>query len=352
MKDQTVFSVTIPEIEFKSDSCTLTSEIDGQDAWVRIYAPHAVLQRITPTIYPFVPISIFRAMLSSKDILIESEIDDAWLAKLSMCFAPLIAAIFEMRRPIILASRRGQNANSQGSIQHEFINSIEPGLKSCGLMFSGGVDSFYSRSLLKKIDIRYSYFININAGAHDSNYKLWQLRSQNIIEVAKHDNVDTILIDTNFHHIIPIPHIRAHVIRNLCAAFALGPAVPDIYYSSGDFSFKEISFISGKKQLAALDHTVLALMSPSLINATVLGSDATRIEKINEISKDRVAQAFLDICTNADYQSQIVPGKPMNCGMCNKCIKTIHIIEALGLLEKFFGAFNVVNLNRDQRGAI
>lgn len=326
--------ISPPTIEHHTDRSVISTNIGGRQAWVSVDAPSNLRERLQPSLYPFAPLALMMAARSGTPLHVDANIDDGWWTNLAGAFLPLISALYDY--PAVPISRGGageQQTHNQGDT---------------GLMFSAGVDSFYSRAVLQKISARPQWFININAGAHDFDRACWQNRVRNVGHISKEEGVGLIVIDTNFHEMVLMDHVHSHVVRNLCAAFALFPAINRFVYSSAH-AFPEISFVSAKKHgISYLDHTIVSTMTPSPISVAVLGWDASRIQKTKFIADDPIAAKHLDVCTNQSYQATLPAGVPINCGECGKCLRTIFTLEHFGKLNRFASVFCLKRFREDR----
>jgi hypothetical protein len=234
---------------------------------------------------------------------------------------------------------RDRGANTHGLIAR-LVGAIKPSLNGVALMFSAGVDSFYSLHQLRRTGLPPAWLLNINAGAHDYDKACWNNRIANVRRVADLIGACSITIDTNFHESFGVEHIRCDVMRNLCAAFALAPAITRFAYSSGGV-FEDISHAGASSEIDFIAHAVCQPMTPPGIGIALLGWDAARIEKTREVAADPVCRSHLDVCTDQSYQGTEKPGQPRNCGRCAKCLRTMFTLEHHGHLDLFASQFDV-----------
>ena len=311
-------------LDHRPGASTLSARIGAELAWVEIRAPREVRERLRPDIAPFAAIAIAMGALSGSAVEIEAPVDDEYWTALTGGFAPFVSALFG--KPEIALRRAGRRPAGKPSGE-------------TALLFSAGIDSFYSRKVLRGAGVTPRWYVNINAGAHDFDRACWDVRLRNVRAVADHDGAPLIVIDTNFHEVLKLDHVRSHLIRNLSAAFALAPAASHFVYSSA-CSFPDISFENGKTRgIAYLDHTVISTMTPSGLAVSVLGWEANRIAKVRAVADDPVVRAFLDVCINQTYQSSRSDDDPMNCGVCAKCLHTMLTLDRIGKREAFAAKF-------------
>ena len=107
------------------------------------------------------------------------------------------------------------------------------------------------------------------------------------------------------------------------------------YYTSSNLSYDEIAEFSKLSRDFDIAEYAESYM-PHLIvtenfELVIDGCQYTRAEKTERISEWRFAQKHLNVCVlQAD-----------NCGCCNKCMRTLIPLEAIGKLENFKDVFNL-----------
>ena len=214
------------------------------------------------------------------------------------------------------------------------------------------MDSFYSLAKLRQFNTAPDYLVNVNAGSQDRNLRCWAARLANIAEVAAKLDVPLLTLDTNFHEVFEEPHLRCHTIRNLCACFALRPWVEAFGYSSSS-DYQAVSFVDAFTDgISFIDHIVSVSMTPRQLEVLHLGFNATRLEKTKAIVSDPVVQAHLDVCTNGLYQGRKDASSPINCGICDKCVRTIITLDHLGYLDAFQNCFDLAHFRSNREALI
>lgn len=92
--------------------------------------------------------------------------------------------------------------------------------------------------------------------------------------------------------------------------------------------------------------TVRPLLDPLWTSGAVMvehdGADATRAGKIAAIARDRQALGWLRVC----YKN---PDQAYNCGTCEKCVRTMLPLKALGVLEQAATFPNDIDLGAVRR---
>ncbi|WP_157223253.1 polysaccharide pyruvyl transferase family protein [Afipia felis] len=309
---------------------------DGE-LWVEAKIRGGEKLNLSPNIETFLPMLMLIA--SERDVALEinAALDDAYFASLKYGFAPFICSLYGTRPPTII-----RNGSKQ-------ITSVPVG--ASGLLFSAGVDSFYSLEKLGR-ELQPDFLINIHAGAHDDNRAAWKFRLENITAISEQLNIPIIEIDTNFHIHYPKAHVHCATIRNIAACLALAPTISTFYYSSA-IAYEDISFKTAREHgIHFIDHAAIANILPPGIRAIELGYDASRSEKTKHIAISYLADKHLDVCTNQPYQAGKDANMPINCGRCSKCIRTIATLHHLGELDKFSGVFDLSTWNISKKKSL
>jgi hypothetical protein len=315
-----------PSVVRHSDQTELIAPVgDGRELKIAIHGASDLLDRLTPSIIPFLPISLLLAGQERRSLYIDADVDDAWWLNLVDGFWPLLKRLLEFDDLTI--TRKGT-----GFLAPPLTDEI-------ALMFSAGVDSFYSLKRMRDIGVHPDWFVNINAGA---DRDCMAQRVANVREVAREVGVGLITIDTNFHEVFNVFQIRSHTVRLLAPAYCLFPGVARFAYSSTG-AFEDISYALAKKHndIGYLDHAVCSTLTPAAISISITGSEADRINKTAAIGEDPIATRFLDVCIDEKYQAVRTAAEPINCGRCYKCIRTMLTLDHFKLLRNFKSQFPI-----------
>ena len=104
--------------------------------------------------------------------------------------------------------------------------------------------------------------------------------------------------------------------------------------------------------MSYIDQVVSVGLTPRQLEVLHLGGDATRTEKTKAIAADPLAQAHLDVCTNGLYQGRKDASSPVNCGVCDKCVRTIITLDHLGYLDAFQKCFDLAHYRSNREALI
>ncbi len=315
-------------IDFLDKELWVSAKIRGKESF-----------QLLPNIETFIPVLALIAAESGLDLKIDAGLDDAYFAGLNYGFAPFVSSLYGSRRPVI--SRRC--SSNTGSV---------PKIGGSALLFSGGIDSFYSLKCLMDGGTRPDFLINIHAGAHDDNRKTWDVRLENIEAIGEKLGIPVIEIDTNFHLHYRDHHVRCATIRNIAACLALSPTISTFYFSSA-VAYEDISFkVARDHGIHFIDYAATANILPVGVRVVELGYDASRTEKTAAVTQLSLSHNHLDVCTDQPYQSEKEQHLPINCGRCAKCLRTIATLEHQGNLDKFACVFALETWRTSKRQAL
>jgi hypothetical protein len=315
-----------PRQQPASRGLAFAAELEGcAELRVHVLADKVRLAQCMPTPLPFIPMAILLAARAGRDLHIESPVDDAWWLTLREALAPLVAAYYDFREPALTREQRAEAPPPSGS--------------SRGLLFSAGVDSFFSLGRIQAAGTPPDCLICVNAGAHGPHQHAFTRKLAVVEEIARAQGLAALAVDTNFHDLFPLPHIKAHTFRNFSATLALHPIVGQLVYSASSV-FEEIDWKGSKaERLSALDHLVTGSLLPPSLAVTHVGWGTTRVAKTAEVAGIPLAEAFLDVCARQRYQAERPADAPPNCGECPKCLRTLLTLEYFGALPRFATCF-------------
>jgi hypothetical protein len=231
-----------------------------------------------------------------------------------------------------LLNFRMPKAVTQVEIKYEQLRSMAGNPTSIGTTFSGGVDSLFTlwKHLSKNqpipdYQITHALFIlgfdivNADKLRYQSLYSRYYAALQQI-------NVDLIPMETNLVSLI-MPRMRfvhfygpvligaAHVFGNLFNKFFIP--------SSRDYEQLQTWTSSS-------DPTTDPLLSANSLEIIHHGAAFRRVEKIEAISDWELAHNHLRICQSHQLGENI-----NNCSRCEKCVRTMIPIYALGKMDYF-----------------
>lgn len=189
-----------------------------------------------------------------------------------------------------------------------------------GLFFSGGVDSFYT--LLKHQDEITDLIFVHGFDIRLDDTALYNQAVESIQRVADYFGKRLIRVRTNLRQFIG-PHADWGLFAHGAALAAVG------HLLSGEFGRIYISASECASEAAPWgSHPVLdPLWSVPGLTFVHDGREETRVGKIRRIAPSDIALKNLRVCWKN-------PGGVLNCGRCEKCIRTMIALQIAGALER------------------
>lgn len=210
--------------------------------------------------------------------------------------------------------------------------------------FSGGIDSFHT---LKRHYLddnwsnrKLSYLLHSNVGANrkegdESSYA----RARGL---AKQVGLPLIRVESNLNEYLPFSFQETHTARNTSAAHLFGSIISTFYYSSG-FDYREVGVFPTNDNAYA-DPILLPLFATNSLDIVSAGSRLTRVEKTEELAHLKIVQENLDVCADSFYRKR---GSFINCSKCWKCMRTLVVLDAMGVIEEFAHVFDLSLYKRE-----
>ena len=218
------------------------------------------------------------------------------------------------------------------SIHYEHLKPLAAHPVGVGSTFSGGVDSLFTiwkhlpqNQLDPNFQVTHGIFIRGFDILHRERDDYQQLFDQFTIQAAKL-GFEVIELETNM---VSITHQRMDL------SYSYGPlivstglALPNLFHrfyvpSSGDYYML-------KNHAYTSDPMVDGFLATDTMDIIHHGSTHLRVEKVEAISNWETAQKLLWVCLDAKFEEH-----SWNCSRCEKCVRTMIPLYALGVLDKF-----------------
>lgn len=274
-----------------------------------------------------------------------------------ICEAPVTdELLYNLREILIPTFVRSDSRNYPVKIQAELAAPLDKLMFAKGIRggvgtgLSCGVDSFHT--VLKHLNSDYpcrnlTHLCVYNVGSINGCYdkKIVPRVKQKVFErtetAAKEINLPLVKLESNFQYVIPQNHLLSHTYMDALAIYALQKLWRVYYYASG-YPFSDFSLANNLDTAPAhFELLLLDCFSTSALKIFSAGSDGDRNDKINFIADNPLAQKYLHVCTSRET----------NCGVCEKCLRTILALDAANKLENFREVFDVDTYNKNRGNA-
>lgn len=192
----------------------------------------------------------------------------------------------------------------------------------------------------------FSYF---NVGAFGSSYNentelTLNREKQEVLAFAAKLGLPTVIVNSNIHNWYSTfkNFNHSHTLRNMSVVLCLQKLFKNYFYASGypivDFRLT--------KDLAHFETLLLPQISTHCTSLISANANYNRIEKLRYIGDDPLAIKNLYVCLkdqiwNDRHVGTLEDDSFRNCGKCEKCLRTLVILDTLGIIENYRDIFNV-----------
>jgi len=207
--------------------------------------------------------------------------------------------------------------------------------------FSGGIDSYsvlkdhYFQSGERKSKINALVFNDVGANGTTVERDLFESRLYHAREGANAIGLPLIVIESNmddFYSIYNDLHFfKTHSFRNSAVAHLFSNTVSTYLYAAS-MSYSEVK-VGPSNTIGFVDPIALPLLSSENLYLQSEGAQYSRSEKITAVVDLKVVQNHLHVCVDHHVDG--------NCSVCQKCVRTLLIIDFLGRLENFSNVFDL-----------
>jgi len=226
-----------------------------------------------------------------------------------------------------------------------------------GTGFSGGVDSFCTiyENYVRENDPEYKIgaLLFLNVGAHGLYGRAeTKQRFENLFALLKpfpdSEGLPFVPVDSNFHFWFGREWCHAFVLPLTLAGgvLALQKFFKRYYMASAGQNYDQWTKYAPSERGHYLDGFAEPYLCPLLSTESTKfvldGIRHSRVEKTLKIAGYPPAKRFLNVCLRKNPEIE-------NCGVCDKCKRTLLTLSAAGLLEDFGAVFNLGEFGRNRR---
>lgn len=305
------------DIKLDDEEHTVWYEVEKE------YAEYLCSERVDAFVVGLLPM----AMAFGHDIVCKKKpISEALYWKLTSIYMPVLS--------------KGTTYYKEISIDCDLDDTVFESF-GVGTGFSAGVDSFFTvlkntKKATRNFNITHVTFFNVGAcGSYGG--KVAFDRFQDRIGLFKNTidelGLKLVLVNSNISETVMMSYNYTHTFRSISAVLALQKLFKTYYYSAG---YPLTRFSLNPEDSAYFD----------LLNTTCFGTENTqffstgcaesRIEKTKYISEFPITYDVLNVCNSST----------VNCRTCEKCIRTMGGLYALGKLNKYEKVFDVPYFNK------
>lgn len=330
MERMGLMRIHAPRIERLDGKCRLVAAIDtpeygaGVDLWFAVddkYGSYLCDERSDA----FLVGMLFYAMRRGLDIECEAPVSEEILYNIRTYLIPSLSKHCEE----IYACK----------ISAGIATDPLPNAHAVGAGISCGIDSLHvlcKHADCEYKDMRLTHLVLNNVGAYKEGSSQFKWQLQHAREFCRATGFELIETDSNYTDAFYMNHKWfkwTNTYANAFCVLALQKFWGTFYIGSHglDFSYFTLSLIT-KDDSAFYDLLFLNVVSTRWLRFHSEGGALSRYEKTVDVASYPPARKFLHVCTNDNGP---------NCNTCEKCIRTLLTLDAIGALDDFAEVFNV-----------
>ena len=219
---------------------------------------------------------------------------------------------------------------------------------SCGI---DSLTTIYEYSELCTLDdYKLTHLVYFKTGAHDGQIgkfdreienKLFSSQLENAKKYCKRNSFPLIVVDSNLNEFLSnvfgfTAYDRTHTLRN-CGTMLLFQKIFSKYYYSDTYGLNDF-VLDVNSDMAHYEKWLLPLLSTESIDFYSSNKGMSRFEKTKLLTDYHASYDNLLVCWHEAH----------NCGLCDKCIRTMVALDMLGKLDLYNKSFDI-NKYREHR---
>lgn len=317
--------IGIPQVKSDATTATLFTNlsIDGnsQEVWFKVdkkYKDYLCYERGDA----FVIGVLNYAMRNHHDIESEAPLTEDLYYNIDKYLVDAIAQYnSKFHRPQIMAEVASEPLPCAGAV---------------GTGISCGVDSLHSLACqttmkFKKHNITHLTFNNVGShGEGEQAEQLYRQRLERPRKFAEEYGFEFVPSDSNLQNVVEQSHFKTHTYSSMFAVYCLQKLYSVYYYASAGYKYHEFTLYdtldSGSYEMLSLP-----LLSTHNLRVYSEGEGMSRMAKLQSVVKYEPSYKYLNVC--------LMEGD--NCGVCEKCVRTLLGLDALGTLDNYKSVFNI-----------
>ena len=207
-----------------------------------------------------------------------------------------------------------------------------------GTGISCGVDSLHA--LAKQTNLKFSnhnitHLTFNNVGSHGEGEKaqaLYKQRLERPKRFAEEYGFKFVASNSNLMDVIEQNHFKTHTYSSMFPIFCLQKLYSVYYYASSGYNYHEFNLADASSRSCG-SYEMLSLPLFSIRNLRIYseGEGLSRMDKVKSIVNYKPSYKYLNVCLKDGD----------NCGTCEKCVRTLLGLDALGKLDEYSQVFNI-----------
>lgn len=324
-----------PQVKSDASTATLFTDItidgDSKEVWFKVdkkYGEYLCYERGDA----FVIAVLNYAMRNHHDIVSE---------------APLTEDLYyNIDKYLVDAIAQYNNDFYRPQITAEVASEPLPCAGAVGTGISCGVDSLHALACqtsmkFKKHNITHLTFNNVGShGEGERAEKLYHARLERPRRFAEEYGFEFVASDSNLQNVVEQNHFKSHTYSSMFAVYCLQKLYSVYYYASSGYKYHEFRLydIPGSS-CGSYEMLSLPLLSTHNLRIYSEGEGMSRMTKLKSVVKYAPSYKYLNVCLDEGD----------NCGKCEKCVRTLLGLDALGALDKYSPVFDIAYYRKHKK---
>ena len=215
-----------------------------------------------------------------------------------------------------------------------------------GTGISCGVDSLHAIQNQTNSDFsghNVTHLMYNNVGSHGEGEYAQQLY-HSLLErpraYAREYGFEFVATNSNLMDVVQQNHFYTHTYSSLFAVYCLQKLFSIYYYASSGYRYGDFTLeYCPHRGCGSYDIFSLPMLSHRTLRFYSEGAGMTRMEKLKKVADFPPAHKYLQVCAQSKN----------NCGKCEKCVRTLLGLDAIGKLELFSNVFDVVHYRKNRQ---
>lgn len=254
------------------------------------------------------------------------------------CVAPIGEELYYQISTFLIDSVYKGSSKLYKTILHADVDKTDliPG-NAVGTGISCGIDSFnvlsqQTSSKFEKLNVTHLAFNNVGShGEGEAALTLFNERRRFAKQFAKHNGFEFVESNSNIQDVIPQNHLLTNTYTSTFAIYAL-QKLYGIYFYASAHSFIEFTLIDNESRDSAYyDLLLTSMFSTKSLTIYSEGANLSRLDKTKQVVEYKPSYQYLNVCIDTSE----------NCGKCEKCIRTLLALDAIGKLNLYKNVFDI-----------
>ena len=329
--DQSAYLLGVPYLCEIGDKARLCADITGPEGtetlWFEVEKEYS-LALTSDRLDAFVVALLPTAMLAGRDIVCEAPLSPKLLYQIRHYLIPSVSLNMEEFHSITISA--------------SLATDISQTEMAVGMGWTGGVDSSFTlmeHLYAEEPPFRVTHLVIANNGAlegSDNTSTLSFMVKKARTGIAREIGLKVVGVNTNFRSFFHEQFVSVIIYRLSAVALAL-QGMFSVYFLSSTYVNSQFGF--DPKDNESYEMFLLPLLSTEKLTFYSSGGSYSRLQKLKLLSDDPLARKYLHPCIYATRS---------NCCQCEKCIKTMVGLYALGKLDHFRAVFDVDAFYKDK----